>query len=218
MSIGCKLSLASVKLLNRYGATEIDPIALIFLPPKEYDYQSFRIRKDMDLEVTELPAPADGRPRYLVTALPFGWSEKLVIQDELVSNPQHPYANFSAIGRNDNMIVLATGEKEIPRVLESNLSETEAIKGATTFGDGQFELGVWIEPRNPIDSNRHAAFVSSIWPLIGRINTRMDGHAKVSDKAAVVILSPHQPLSQSDQGSIMRKEVYGMFEKEIAQA
>ena len=217
-SVGCKLSMVGVKLLDHYGATEIGPTALIFLPPKDYNYQYFRMRQDMDIEVTEPPAPADGRPRYLVTALPFGWSEKLVIQDELVSNPQHPYANFSAIRRNNNMIVLATGEKLIPRVLDSNLSETEAIKGAIAFGDGQFEVGVLIEPRNPVESHRHAAFVYSIWPLIERINTKMDGHMKVSDQAVEVILPPHQSLLRSDKGSIMRKEVYSMFDKEIAQA
>ena len=217
-SVGCKLSLAGVKLLNHYGATEIGPISPIFLPPKDYDYKYFRMRNDMNLEIIELPAPADGRPRYLLTALPFGWNKRMEIQDELVSNPQHPHSDFGAIGRNDDMIVLATGEKVIPHVLESSLSESEAIKGAIAFGDGQFELGVLIEPRDAVNPDDRAAFVSSIWPLIVKINTQMDGHAKVSGPPAVVILSPYQSLPRSDKGSIMRKEVYKMFDEEIAQA
>nr|ANM86325.1 putative type I PKS-like protein [Cladonia uncialis subsp. uncialis]AUW31046.1 PKS-like protein [Cladonia uncialis subsp. uncialis] len=147
--------------------------------------------KDMDLKLSELP-------------------------DELVSNPQHPRSDFSAIGRNDYMIVLVTGEKVIPHVLESSLSEFRDIKAAIAFGDGQFELGVIVEPQSPIDNDRHRAFVSSIWSLIVEINTRMDGYAHISAPAAVVVLGPNLSLPRLDKGSIMRKETYRTFEEEIS--
>ena len=217
-SVGDKLSAARVKLLNHYGATEIGPIAPIFVPPEDYDYRFFRMRKDMDLQLSELPASVDGRPRHRLTALPFGWTTSMVVQDELVSNPQHPHSDFSAIGRNDDMIVLATGEKVIPHVLESSLSEVKEIKAAIAFGDGQFELGVIIEPRNAIKPDDRQTFVSSIWPLVVEINTRMDGHAQISAQAAIVVLAPDKSLPRSDKGSIMRKEAYKMYEKEISQA
>ncbi len=125
----------------------------------------------MDLELSELPVSVDGRPWYRMTALPFGWTTKMVVQDELVSNPQHPRSDFSAMRRNDDMIVLATGEKVIPHVLESSLSEFRDINAANAFGDGQFELGVIVEPQDPIDNDSRQAFVSSIWPLIVKTNT-----------------------------------------------
>ena len=217
-SVGERLSLAHVKLLNHYGATEIGPISPIFIPPEDYDYRFFRIRKDMDLELSEMPASADGRPRYRMTALPFGWTTGMVVQDELVSSPQHPYSDFNAIGRNDDMIVLATGEKVIPHVLESCLSESKDITDVIAFGDGQFELGIIVEPRNAIKPDGRQAFVSSIWPLIVEINTRMDGHAQISAQAAVVVLTPDKSLPRSDKGSILRKEAYKVFEEEISQA
>lgn len=217
-SVGEKLSSARVKLLNHYGATEIGPIAPIFVPPEDYDYRFFRMRKDMDLELSDLPASVGGRPRYRITALPFGWTTKLVVQDELVSNPQHPDSDFSAIGRNDDMIVLATGEKVVPHVLESSLSEARDIKAVIAFGDGQFELGVIVEPRNPVNPDDRQTFVSSVWPLIVEINTRMDGHAQISGQAAVIILAPGQLLPRSDKGSVMRKEAYKVFEEEISKA
>ena len=216
-SVGDKLLASGVKLLNHYGATEIGPIAPIFTPPNDYDYHYFRIRKDMDLEISELPASSDGRPRYRLTALPFGWTTMMVVQDELISNPLHPHSDFSAIGRNDDMIVLATGEKVIPHVLESSLSESKDIKAAVAFGDGQFELGVIVEPQDPVVADDRQRFVSSIWSLIIDINTRMDGHAQISAPAAVVIVAPEKPLPRSDKGSIMRKEVYKIYEEEISQ-
>ncbi|KAL6719407.1 hypothetical protein ACLMJK_003647 [Lecanora helva] len=217
-SHGEALSSANVRLLNHYGATEIGPIAPIFIPPHDYDYQFFRVRKDMDLEIKELQELVDGRPRFTLTALPFGWTTKIVMQDELISNPQHSKSDFSAIGRKDDMIVLATGEKVIPHVLESSLSESECVKGAIAFGDGQFELGVLVEPRLPTLPQDHASFVSKIWPLIESINAKMDGHARLSAQSAVVVLTPRQSLPRSDKGSIMRKEAYRIYEAEIAQA
>ena len=217
-SVGEKLSSAGVRLLNHYGATEIGPIAPIFIPPKDYDYRFFRLRKDMDLELSEFPVSVDGRSRYKLTALPFGWTEKMLVQDELVSNPQHPHSDFSAIGRNDDMIVLATGEKVIPHVLESSLSESKDIKAVIAFGDGQFELGVIVEPQHGVSPDDRQSFLSSIWPLIVQVNTRMDGHARISAQAAVVILGPDRSFPRSDKGSIMRKEAYRVFEQEISQA
>ncbi len=216
-SVGDKLLASGVKLLNHYGATEIGPIAPIFTPPNDYDYHYFRIRKDMDLEISELPASSDGRPRYRLTALPFGWTTKMVVQDELISNPLHPHSDFSAIGRNDDMIVLATGQKVIPHVLESSLSESNDIKAAAAFGDGQFELGVIVEPQDPVVADDRQRFVSSIWSLIIDTNTRTDGDAQISAPAAVVIVAPEKPLPRSDKGSIMRKEVYKIYEEEISQ-
>jgi len=216
-SVGDKLLASGVKLLNHYGATEIGPIAPIFTPPNDYDYHYFRIRKDMDLEISELPASSDGRSRYRLTALPFGWTTKMVVQDELISDPLHPRSDFSAIGRNDDMIVLATGEKVIPHVLEPSLSESKDIKAAIAFGDGQFELGVIVEPQDPVVAEDRQRFVSSIWSLIIDTNRRMDGHAQISAPAAVVIVAPENPLPRSDKGSIMRKEVYKMYEEEISQ-
>ena len=171
----------------------------------------------MDLELSELPASVDRRPRYRMTALPFGWTTKTVVHDELVSNPQHLRSDFSAIGRNDDMIILATGEKVIPIFLESSLSESKDIKAAIAFGDGRFELAVIVEPRTPVNPDDRQT-LSSVWPRIGEINTRMDGRAQISAQATVVILSPDKSLPQSDKESIMRKEAYRMYKEEISQA
>lgn len=75
-SVGEKLSSARVKLLNPYGTTEIGPISPIFIPPSDYDYLYFRMGKDMDLKLSELPVCVDGRTGYRMTALPFGWTKK----------------------------------------------------------------------------------------------------------------------------------------------
>ena len=216
--VGEKMSAAKVKLINHYGSAEIGSISPICIPPKDYDYHYFRIRKDVDLELNELPEIVDGRPRYKMTVLPFGWTTKMVVQDELISNPEHQHSDFSAIGRNDDMIVLATGEKVIPHSLESSLSESKHIKAVIAFGDGQYELGVIVEPRDATHPNDRQTFLSSIWPLILEINERIDGHARISGHAAVIILGPESSLPRSDKGSIMRKEAYRLYEEEISQA
>ena len=217
-SVGHKLSAAKGRLLNHYGATEIGPIAPIFIPPADYDYHFFRMRKDLDLELAKLPADEEERSRYKLTALPFGWTSKMEVQDELISNPLYPETDFSAIGRKDAMILLATGEKVVPNTLETGLSEAAMIKAAIAFGDGQFELGVIVEPQNALNPEAREDFVSSIWPLVIEINKKMDGHAQISGKAAVVVTTLEKPLPRSDKGSVMRREAYKLFEEEISQA
>jgi long-subunit acyl-CoA synthetase (AMP-forming) len=44
------------------------------------------------------------------------------------------------------VIVLATGEKVQPHVLETVLNEHEAVHAALAFGVGRFSIGVLIEP------------------------------------------------------------------------
>lgn len=214
-SIDERLSSVGVKLHNHYGATEIGPIAPILIPSKDYDCRFLKMRKNMDLESSVFPASIDRRPWYRMTALPFGRTEETVVQDELLCDPQHPYLDFSAIGRNDDMIVLATGANVTPHVPESSLSEAGDVRAVIAFGDGHLELGVIVGPQYLINLKDRRIFVSSLWPLIVEINKCLDGHAQLQAQTAVVILSLEKSLPRSDKGSVMRKEAYRGFKEEI---
>lgn len=216
--IGEKLARAGVRLLNHYGTTESGPLAPLFVPKSDYNWRYFRLRKDLDLRL-EPEAPAeDGVQRYSLITHPFGWETTFKIQDQLVSNPQQPTTDFNAIGRKDDVIVFATGEKVPPLILETMLSESELINTAVAFGDGQFELGVVVQPSSSISPDQYDGLRSSIWPIIVEAGQRMDAHARISSKNAIVVISPGTELPRSDKGSLLRKEVYKMFELEIAHA
>lgn len=214
-NVGKQLVSAGVKLLNHYGATEIGPMAPICEPTPEYDYRYFRVRKDMDLRLEPIQSSETKEQHYKLIARPFGWTTDLVVQDQLVGNPKNLGVEFSAVGRSDDMIVMATGEKVIPHILESMLSEHEHVKSALVFGEGQSELGVIVELVESLRLEELARFKSRIWPTIVQANIKMDQHARILSQDGIVILPFGTTFPRSDKGSIMRKEAYRLFDEEI---
>jgi thioester reductase-like protein len=219
-SVGEKLAASGVVLLNHYGTTEIGALAPIFAPVPEsnYDYRYFRLRKDFDLQVVPVESSEDAEAQYKLVAHPFGWDAAFEVQDQLICNPNNPDTDFNAVGRNDDLIVLATGEKVVPNVLEVLLSESEFCKVAVAFGQNQFELGVLVEPMENIDRQHHDSFKNKIWPTVQYANEKMDAHARISSRKAIVIVPTGKSVPRTDKGSVMRKEVYKTFEEEIQQA
>ena len=215
-SVGKKLTAGSVRILNHYGSTESGPIAPFFVPEPDHDWRYFRLRKDVYLRLEPGPILEDGIQSYTLITHPFGWTTPFIFQDQLISNPQKPGSDFSAIGRNDDLIVLANGEKVNPRILETMLSECQLVNTAIAFGDGQFEVGVLVQPSSTLAMENFDDFKSAIWPTILQAGERMDAHARISSKEVIVIVSAEASLPRSDKGSLMRKEVYKMFEEEIS--
>ncbi|KAL8678280.1 MAG: hypothetical protein Q9186_005361 [Xanthomendoza sp. 1 TL-2023] len=147
---------------------------------------------------------------------PLGWDCDFVFQDELVSNPHNPKSDSSAVGRTDDLIVLANGAKVIPRLLESALIENEHVKAAIAFGDGQFELGIIVQPSAAIQAADYDRFKTSSWPTIVEAMKSMDAHARILSKEAIFVVPHDTALPRSDKGSLMRREVYKAFDAEIA--
>lgn len=214
-SVGNKLVAGGVRVLNHYGSTEVGDLAPFYVPTPDYNWRYFRLRRDINLRLEKGPILEDGTPSHTLVTRPFGWEEDFVFQDQLISNPEKPETEFQCIGRNDDIIVLATGEKANPRILESMLFNSPNINAAVAFGDGQFELGVIIQPSLSLASADVELFKDSIWPIIQQANEKMDAHARVSSNEAIIVVPSDMKFPRSDKGSIMRKEVHRMLEAEI---
>ncbi|KAH6623072.1 hypothetical protein F5144DRAFT_495138 [Chaetomium tenue] len=230
LTTGEKLAAAGVKLLAHFGTTEIGPLAPIFAPSEDYDWRYWRLRDDYRITVepveqqpeqqqntTAPSAPSSGQ-HYQLTALPFGWDTPFVLQDWLVTSDRNPGRDFRAMGRKDDLIVLITGEKVPPQILESALCQSELVKGAVAFGDGQFELGVVVERADTPDTADVDTFKALLWPIVAEAGRQMDSHARISSLASIVVTGPEKPLPRSDKGSVLRKEAYRIFEEEIKKA
>lgn len=216
--VGEKLAKAGVKLLNHYGTTETGPLAPIFIPTPDYDWRYFRLRKDMDLRLEPVIVSQDVEKHYKLIVRPFGWETTFEIQDKLVRSPNNPSSDFNAVGRNDDLLVLATGEKVIPHILENILSANELVKVAIAFGEGRFELGVIVQSKMPLSPDKYDHFKSLIWPTVLKAGDQMDTHARISSKDAIIITPPETVIPRTDKASVMRKEVFKKFETEIARA
>ena len=206
-----------VKLLNHFGATELGALAPIFRPQEDYDYRYLRLRTDLGLRLEfpdGNPKPGSNEPRPCkLSGSPFAWDSNFELQDALENNPLRPTTEVRILGRNDDIVVLATGEKVMPHVLEQMVEANHNVKTAVVIGQGQFEIGLLIEPT--FQCSDTAEFVDSIWTHIDRANSHMDRHARVSTKAAVLIKPTTKEIPRTDKGSIRRREVYEQFKDEI---
>ncbi|KAK0702433.1 hypothetical protein B0T21DRAFT_112500 [Apiosordaria backusii] len=190
-----------VRLLNHYGVTEIGAIAPIFCPTpgSGYNHRYVRLRSDLGLELR--PASPDAKS-YRLVGYPCGWGGKAFeIQDDMELNPDcASKGNMEArvLGRVDDVIVLKTGEKIMPRTLEDLLTADPNVKTAVCVGQGRFEMAV-----------------EQIWNVVLEANETLDAHARVSSKQAIIFVANGKTIPRSDKGSVMRRETAERFEDEI---
>ncbi|KAG2419498.1 hypothetical protein HFD88_004294 [Aspergillus terreus] len=218
-SIAQRLVSAGVRLINHYGATETGPMTPFFQPEPSHDWHFFQLRVDtlVPLQVRLEPVENEQPPQenaFKMSMRPFGWTERFELQDLLIHHPAGGDRCYTAAGRIDDLICLATGEKVRPTILEQLLGRQESVNAATAFGNNKFELGVIVEARDAVDNEK--AFKDSIWPVIEDAGRQMDAHARISSPHAVLVVAPGT-LPRSDKGTVLRKEVYKMFHKEIDQ-
>lgn len=210
--VGEKLHSRGVTLLNHFGATELGALAPIFRPEDDYDYRYLRLRTDLGLRLERLDS--DNALICKLIGHPFAWDQEFELQDRLQANPLKPQSEVRILGRNDDLIVLATGEKVLPYQTEGALVQHPLIRRAVVFGNGQVEVGVIIEPASSLVESQDA-FVETIWPAILKANSLVDGHACINSKALVLVKPEGKDIPLSDKGSIQRKETYATFDAEI---
>ena len=217
-AVGHGLASAGVNLLNHFGTTESGPLAPIFIPGLDYEWQYFRMRRDIKLRIEPNPTSNGGDQHFKLTTYPPGWDEPFEIQDQFVTSPRNPMIDFNAIGRMDNVIVLATGEKVQPMILERMLSENSLVSAAVAFGDGHFQLGIIVQPSHAASFDGIDEFKMSIWPVVLEANELMDAHARIISKDSIIVVPYTVTLPRSDKGSLLRRELYSMFNGDIEQA
>ena len=206
-----------VKLLNHFGATELGALAPIFRPGEDYDYRYLRLRTDLGLRLQFPDGDPDSGPdeprSCKISGHPFAWDSEFELQDALENNPLRPTSEVRILGRNDDIVVLATGEKVTPNVLEQTIEIHPDVKTCVVIGQDQFEIGLLVEPVSErVDA---AGFADRIWAHVLSANARMDRHARVSTKAAVLVKPPSKEIPRTDKGSVRRREVYEVFRNEI---
>ncbi|KAK0202205.1 hypothetical protein DFS33DRAFT_1444321, partial [Desarmillaria ectypa] len=191
-----------VKLLNHWGATEIGAIAVVQHVPANYDWHYLIPRQDIPLTFTPL-----GEGTYRLSGRAPGWEEDYVVQDHLVGNPVKEN-QYRILGRSDDLVVLANGEKVRPSGMEQALGECPGVRGVLVFGQGREGCGILVE----VEGEPSAEFGA----FLEKANELADKHAKVP-REMVVFISPGE-LVRTDKGSIARKASWEKWEKEIAKS
>ncbi|KAI0966729.1 hypothetical protein F4678DRAFT_483642 [Xylaria arbuscula] len=214
--VAAKLSAKGVKLLNHFGATEIGPLAVIFRPNRDYDWNYLRLRQDMELRLIPVNPESHHEGTYKLVGQPVGHSSSFTLQDTIQLR-KGSGRDIKLLGRQDDVIVLANGEKVMPQLMESSLSDLPGVRAALVIGNGQFEVGVLIEPTRE-GAGDIITLRKSIWTKVLETNSRLDGHAQIFDPSALLIIQDGRRIPRSDKGSVMRQEAYRVFDSDISSA
>ena len=218
-AIGEKLVASGVKLINGFGGTEVGSMGILQPPGPDRDWKYFRLRRDLQCNIKEVAhSKSRESTRYRISIRPSGWTEDFEISDHFVTSHKRVGQDFRPIERVDDVLVLKTGEKVQPYTLETMLSDRTDIRAALAFGNGQFEIGVMIEPSRSVASHEIEQFKDAVWSTIVEAGDKMDAHARVSSRELVVVLNPGQAFPRSAKGSVLRKAAYEEFHDEIIAA
>lgn len=91
-----------------------------------------------------------------------GYGKCTVTYTEPALNPITQPCLFS-VGRADDVIVLASGEKVVPAPMENVIMSSPLVNGVVMFGRQRNQVGVLIEPRAFADSNDVTSLRNKIW-------------------------------------------------------
>ncbi|TFK52667.1 acetyl-CoA synthetase-like protein [Heliocybe sulcata] len=220
--VGEALVQQGVKLLNHWGATEIGAIAPIEYIPAGYDWHYLMPRTDIGLKFIPMVDSSSDILTYRLVGQAPGWPEPFVVQDLLEAHPAHK--NWVKIlGRSDDLIVLATGEKVRPTGMEKAVAEHPDVKHVLAFGDGMFSLGLLVEVAEgkrkgeTLKEGQEAleVFLTELDEYLAAGNELTDKHGKVTREMLIITREEEKPLVRTDKGSLARKATFQKFDAEI---
>ncbi|KAF8899601.1 hypothetical protein CPB84DRAFT_1847624 [Gymnopilus junonius] len=218
------LTAAGVKLVPTYGGTE-------FGAPTEFFKRSEDAADWMYLEFDErckvrwIPQ-GDGtyECQFLTTETHSLPVENLPDVRGYATNDlfePHPTKKhlWRIVGRLDDVIIHASGEKTVPAPIEDVVMSSPYIMGTVMFGRAHNQPGILIEPKpnyaiDVEDSNQLAQFRNLIWPVIEEANKVAPTFSKIF-KEMILITNKNKPLPRAGKGTVMRKLAVISHEQEI---
>lgn len=120
---------------------------------------------------------------------------------------QHPSNShlWKIVGRDDDVLVLANGEKVIPNSMEEIMSTHPDVSAALVVGQQRFHLLLIIEPKGELSQDiSNSEKVHRIWELVTAGNEQLPAYGKI-DKEHILFLKPGQAFKRSVKGLVVRK-------------
>ncbi|KAJ7671148.1 acetyl-CoA synthetase-like protein [Mycena rosella] len=225
--VGDSLFSQGVNIIPMYGATEFGAPGLLKMRQAEIDagewaWMRFSSRVnirwipqgDGTFECQFLTVPETHQ--VAVENLPDarGYSTK----DLFERHPTKPDL-FRIVGRLDDVLIMANGEKTVPGPMEDIIMASPAIMGAVMFGRERNQVGVLIEPNpqyklDPEDEGQLAKFRNLIWPVVEEANEDAPAFARIY-KEMILVTGRGKPMLRAPKGTVMKKATIALYEQEI---
>ncbi|KAJ7688597.1 hypothetical protein B0H17DRAFT_1160269 [Mycena rosella] len=134
---------------------------------------------------------------------------------------QHPTKPdlFRIVGRLDDVLIMANGEKTVPGPIENVIMASPAVSGAVMFGRERNQVGVLIEPHpqhklDPNDVQQLARFRNMIWPLVEKANESAPTFARIY-KEMILVTGSSKPMVRAPKGTVSKKATVALYKEEI---
>ncbi|KIJ59318.1 hypothetical protein HYDPIDRAFT_118655 [Hydnomerulius pinastri MD-312] len=133
---------------------------------------------------------------------------------------KHPTKEmWRIVGRKDDVIVLASGEKTVPAPMEGVVGASPLVQGVVMFGRERNQVGILIEPRpeyaiDATDDKAIAELRNQIWPLVEEANKSAPAFSRIF-KEMILITSSDKPMARAGKGTVQKKATLKDYEAEI---
>lgn len=224
-SVGNYLTNEGCKLLLIYGITEAGVLSKFFNAALGKDWQYTRINPIFSLELVpegdgtyEGIAVADFHTELSIMNTKYKGRDAYATNDLFLPHPSLP-GLWRLVGRKDDQIVLSSGEKTNPGLLESILARDPHVTAGLYFGHGKFQNGLLVElkPQFVFDPSDQASVIkyrSLIWPTIEKMNELAMAHSQLF-KEMIIFSDPAKPFSFNVKGLPRRAVVLKDYQAEI---
>ncbi|KAF8311712.1 acetyl-CoA synthetase-like protein [Clavulina sp. PMI_390] len=224
--IGNELVRHGVNLTILYGGTEFsNPSRLkrIHRTREEWDWLEFtedypaRWEEQEDgLFELQIRESKDFRPAIFNTQTNDG--PVYATNDLFARHPTKPNM-YKIIGRLDDQVTLATGEKVNPTPIELAIVESPLVIAAVLLGRAKNQVAVLVQPAPGYEVDRNnpnelAHFRNLLWPHVEKVNTRSAGFAKIF-KETIIPSVPSKPFAKTPKGTVQRKRTEDLYAAEI---
>ncbi|KII85651.1 hypothetical protein PLICRDRAFT_44986 [Plicaturopsis crispa FD-325 SS-3] len=220
---GHSLVNAGVTIQTVYGATEVG--SPTYMLPRESDVKEgnwdwIRFHKgradirwiDQHDGTYELQLMTTADYRMVVENIPGGYATSDLFE-------RHPTKDdlFRIVGRVDDVLILASGEKTVPGPMESTIRSCPFVNEAVMFGRERNQVGVLVQPQYEFDVNDEAAlaeFRNKIWSAVEEANENAPAFSRIF-KEMIIPVRSDKPLPRSVKGTVARKLAIKLYEPEI---
>ena len=121
---------------------------------------------------------------------------------------------WKSIGRLNDRVTLATGEKLLPLQIEHRVRQESVVKEAVVFGNGKFVPGLLVFRDDNATTLSNEDYISQIWPAVQDANSRAESFAQIS-KEAIISIPACISYPRTDKGTIIRNQLYSQFAEQI---
>ncbi|KZP33068.1 acetyl-CoA synthetase-like protein [Athelia psychrophila] len=218
---GDALSRAGVNLVNVYGATEIGNVCRFLTDTTERSPEDWNYIQFSDKTNVRWVPQADGsfESQFLDTEVHRVSVHNLpdvkgyATNDCWVPHPTRPNL-WRIVGRLDDVLVLATGEKMVPAPTEDLIMSSPLVTGTVVFGRGRHQVGLLLEPAPGAVVEDLSEFRNRIWPLVEEANKIAPKFGRVI-KETIIFTAADRPMKRTGKGTVAKKATMKAYAAEI---